>query len=275
MPTNKRTKAPSKKTLPKVDLGDLSVTRLILGGNPISGFSHHNEEMDMEMRRYFTTPRIHKLLSDCEKNGIDSVIARADNHVMRAFMEYFDKGGQIQWIAQTAAERTSVENNVQTAKKFGAKAAFLHGGTTRQLWEAKDYGKMKDLIAYIQDQGLPAGIASHDPEVFQMADDQEFAADFYMVCLYNPTARMVPNLVNRDQLFVEEDREKALSLIPHLSRPVIAYKVLAGGRRDPETSLKEVYSRIKEGDAVLLGMYPGWNPRMARDNADLVRKILS
>lgn len=41
--------------LPTIQLGNTSVTRLIVGGNPFSGNSHVNEALDWQMRDYFTT----------------------------------------------------------------------------------------------------------------------------------------------------------------------------------------------------------------------------
>ena len=38
-------------TIPEMHLGELSVSKLIIGGNPFSGISHHTDKMDMEMRR--------------------------------------------------------------------------------------------------------------------------------------------------------------------------------------------------------------------------------
>ncbi len=39
-----------------VQLGNVTVSRLILGGNPFGGFSHQNPDRDREMLRYYTGP---------------------------------------------------------------------------------------------------------------------------------------------------------------------------------------------------------------------------
>ena len=51
--------------LPTVDLGGRQVTRLICGGNPLSGFSHLSAELDWEMIEYYTMPNIQALLHEC------------------------------------------------------------------------------------------------------------------------------------------------------------------------------------------------------------------
>ena len=58
--------------LPTVMIGSHRVTRLIVGSNPIYGYSHFNQQYDQHMREWFTDERIVKLLLDCEKAGINT-----------------------------------------------------------------------------------------------------------------------------------------------------------------------------------------------------------
>ena len=261
-------------SIPTMDLSGVTVSKLILGGNPFSGFSHQSEQMDTEMRRYFTTERIHQTLFECERNGITTFVGRADNHITRALLEYYDKGGTIQWIAQTAVERRVVEDNVKMAKYFGAKACYIHGGYVDQLWNEEKQEKIREILKFIKDQGLPAGLASHNPERIQIADEEGYGADFFMVSLYNISGRMGNIIESKDELFNETDREKALAIIPRLSKPAIAYKVLAAGRKDPEKSFRQVFGIIKPSDGILVGMYPNAKADMIRENAELVKRLL-
>ena len=48
--------------LPTVRLANQDVTRLICGGNPISGISHFHHDMDWDMLHYYTMPRLQALL---------------------------------------------------------------------------------------------------------------------------------------------------------------------------------------------------------------------
>src|SRR5512145_3526498 len=105
-----------------VSLGALRVSRLILGGNPFSGFSHQTPAKDRERVAYFTTTRIKEILRQAESLGIDTLLARADRHIMRTLQEYWAEGGAIQWIAQTAPEYASLSANIGQAIAVGAKA---------------------------------------------------------------------------------------------------------------------------------------------------------
>ena len=97
-------------------IAKLDVSRFILGGNPFSGFSHQTPEADLRMKRWFTAARIKELLFEAERLGINTVISRADHHIMRVLLEYWDSGGTLQWLAQTCPELGSAEQSVPSAR---------------------------------------------------------------------------------------------------------------------------------------------------------------
>ena len=116
-----------------VQLGDISVSRFILGSNPFSGFSHQGPEMDLRMKRYYTTQRIKDTLREAERLGVNTLVGRTDHHVMRLLLEYWDEGGKIQWFAQTCPGVGPTEMCVRRALEGGAKACHIHGGVMDHL----------------------------------------------------------------------------------------------------------------------------------------------
>ena len=65
-------KAEAQASLPTVALGRHRVTRMIVGSNPVYGYSHFNRQYDMHMMEWFTDDRIVKFLLDCERAGINT-----------------------------------------------------------------------------------------------------------------------------------------------------------------------------------------------------------
>ena len=100
------------ESLPTIDFFGKRISRLICGGNPLSGFSHVSAEMDWDMITYYTMPRIQDLLQACWENGINTYQSRGDRHQMRAYLEHRETGGQMQWIAQTASEFGDIKANI-------------------------------------------------------------------------------------------------------------------------------------------------------------------
>lgn len=263
-------------TIPQVNLGGKTISRLIVGGNPFSGVSHKGPELDWEMRAWYTSARIKDVLHRCEAVGINTFIGRGDKHIMRLLLEYWEEGGKIQWICQTAPEHASTEGNIREIAMFKPTAIYLHGGVMDNMVEKGHAEEIRKQLGLIHELGLPAGIAGHRPETHEKALDWNLETDFHMICLYNLTGRMgKAHVVDDVEPYLEEDREIALNLIADFPKPCIAYKVLAAGRRNPHEVLPEVFRRIKATDPVLVGFYEENHPGQVEETAELVANLLS
>ena len=62
--------AKSEPLLPTVKLGPHAVTRLIVGGNPVYGYSHFNRHLSQHMTDWHTPERVVELLKRCERADI-------------------------------------------------------------------------------------------------------------------------------------------------------------------------------------------------------------
>lgn len=258
-------------SLPTTKLGDVEVTRLVVGGNPVSGFSHGAR--DKEMRDYFTTENTKELLRRCEAAGINTCFLRADKHVMRLLYEYWNDGGKIQWVAQSAPEM-DVIRDVDQAKGFGASAMYIHGGLIDQCFEKDDLDDAKRQLDRIHEVGLPAGCASHNPQNVLKILDLGWDADFFMICLYNLEGYRGKLSVSQDEKFIDADRAKALAIFNQIEQPCFAYKILAAGRRNPREAFAEVCSQIKPIDGINVGIYPPDSPTIVEDNVALAEELL-
>ena len=242
-------------TVPTTRLGSLTVSRLVMGGNPISGFSHGNPERTKAMLDYFTAENAKKLLRRCEECGVNTVFLRADNHVIRLLYEYWNQGGKIQWVAQTATGEDQVAN-IKKAKQFGAKGVYLHGGTMEDSFSQGRKDDIRRQIGTIQELGMPAGCASHYPPYLLEIQDLGWNPDFYLVCMYHIEGYKGKLGIEQNEKFRPEDRGRALAAIRQLEKPCFAYKIMAAGRIPPREAFREVFSAIKPTDGVNVGMFP-------------------
>ena len=124
------TNSSNERMLPTFDLCGKKITRLICGGNPLSGFSHVSPELDWEMTEYYTMPNIQALLNECWNQGINTVQTRGDRLQMRAILEHRLGGGRMQWIAQTASEFASIPGNIAEICRYKPLAIYHHGTHT-------------------------------------------------------------------------------------------------------------------------------------------------
>ncbi len=259
-----------------VKMGKLEISRLTLGSNPVSGYSHISVEKDREMMRYFTAANIKKMLKQAEGLGISTYNGRADHHVRRLLMEYWDEGGKIDWMGQTCPEVGEMRKGVENAINGGAKACYLHGGHMDYLLANGKLDETKSDIARIKEAGLPAGIAGHTLGVFEWAE-KNLELDFYMCSYYNPIPRTdnPEHQHGYDENFDDADRDKMVALIKGLSKPVIHYKVMAAGRNDPKKALEFVARHLRAQDAVCVGIYPGNDPKELEEDVKLFEEALS
>ncbi|HEX30303.1 TPA: hypothetical protein ENG04_09510 [Candidatus Poribacteria bacterium] len=251
--------------LPKVKLGEHEITRLIIGGNPFSGHSHVSGEMSRDMINYYTVDKIKETLRECERLGINTLLARGDNHIMRMLNEYRLEGGSIQWIAQTAPERASTRSNIRQIASYEPIAIYHHGGATDRLFKAGKLDEVNDHLKFIHDLGLTAGLGTHDPDVVRYAEEHGFELDFYMISFYN--------LTERGEVYLPEDREAACRVIREVDKTCLAFKIMAASRNDPVEAFRYAFENIKSKDAVVVGMFTKYKPDMIRQNVELTLKF--
>jgi thiamine monophosphate synthase len=258
--------------VPRVRLGSLQVSRLIIGGNMFSGFSHVSPAKDVEMMRYYTTDRIKATLRRAEALGINTFIGRADRHVMRLMREYRDEGGSIQWIAQTASELLNLTTSISFAIDAGASAVYLHGGKMDWLHAGQELDQAVRGVEQVRQAGLPVGVASHRPPVLAWAEAQKLDVDFYMCSYYDPTPRTTNPMHDpaANETYDPADRQAMVAAIAALRRPAIHYKVLAGGRNPPDQAFAFLKAHWRPGDAVCVGFYTADKPDMIEEDLRLL-----
>ncbi len=270
--------------LPTFDLCGKKVTRLICGGNPFSGYSHVSAELDREMIEFYTMPALQATLAECLKNGVNTFQSRGDRHQMRMFLEHRLAGGAIQWIAQTASEFADHRANILEICRYKPIAIYHHGTHTDNSWHTGQIDAVRDLVKFIKDQGLPAGIGTHIPAVIEHAEEHGWETDFYMGCFYN-LARQYKSAPAADQnayardKFPKEDPAAMAKVLRAVKKPCIAFKIMAASRNcaSPESTraaFEFAFDHIKPGDGVDVGMLQKHKNQVA-ENAQTVREVLA
>lgn len=270
--------------MPTTSFGRHTISRLIVGGNPISGNSHTVGGLSREMRDYFTTDNVKKLLRHCEQAGIKTWQSRGDRHIQRLLTEYQSEGGRIQWIAQTASEFADIPRHIQDLASYHPAGIYHHGAQTDRFWAAGAIEKAREMCKVIRDTGVPVGLGTHIPEVIDYVESKAWDVDFYMTCVYNlsRTRGEQENLVSRhvdDELFWDPDREQMLSRVRRTSKPCLIFKVFGASRNCGSPSqmldaLRLVARYAKPVDAIVIGMFPKYKEQV-NENCHLVKQALA
>jgi len=259
----------------RVEIGGVSVSRLCIGGNPFSGFSHQSPERDREMLEYFTPERIHATLRAAEAAGINTVFARTDEHIFRVLSDYRRAGGAIQWFAQVCCDRRdddSWKTWMDRAADLGATALYLHGGVA-DYWHAQGwFDRFEEALERMRGHGCVAGFAGHRPAVHEWIRDR-LDVDFQMCSHYNPTDRTrSPHHVNVGEKWHPDDRDAMLRVVATVPRPVVHYKVFAGGNRPVVEAFETLARAMRPNDAVCIGIFPKDDPDMLQEDIALLEE---
>ena len=95
--------------LPAGKIGDVTVSRLICGGNLIGGYAHSRDLIYVSplLKHYFTDEKIFETLELCEESGVNTINAGTSS--LDVLKKYWDeRGGEIQWLAQCEASSDSM-----------------------------------------------------------------------------------------------------------------------------------------------------------------------
>jgi len=250
---------PASGSLPTGRLGKLECTRLFCGGNLFSGFAHSGELVYIHslLQHYFTDEKIMDTLQLAEESGINTTILRTDEQIVRVINRYRkERGGKLQWIAQTYPKPDDIKTNIQLAIDNGAVGAFCMGGHAEEVFVKAGKGEMiGDVVAFIKQNGLVAGVGAHLLELPIMSEQLKFNPDFYFKTINTAG-------------YATDDTHDTTAFMKTIKKPWIAFKVLGAGRVQPKDGFDFAF---KNGaDFINVGMY---DFQVAAD-ANLAREIV-
>ncbi len=242
------------KTFPRGRIGKLSISRLICGGNLISGFAHSRDLIYVSplLKRYFTDEKVFETLALCEAQGIDTAILRLDDDTLRILSRYWkERGGRMQWIAQCKIKENDF-SDIDRAVDAGAAAAYVHGGVGDELVEQGKVDLLGKAVQRIRRKGVPGGVAGHSIAVPKACEREKVPVDFYMKTFNSKkywSAGPTPRL---DSVWEETPQETA-AFMQEVDKPWIAYKVLGAGAIHPNEGFRYAYQN--GADFLCVGMF--------------------
>ena len=80
-------------------IGQVQISRLICGGNLISGYAHSRDLIYVSelLKHYFTAEKIMETWALCEQHGINSMVAYPGDHqAVEVYRKHRARGGKIQ-----------------------------------------------------------------------------------------------------------------------------------------------------------------------------------
>jgi len=243
--------ADSVKGLPMGRIGHVKISRIICGGNLINGYAHSRDLIYVSelLRNYFTDEKVIETWQISEENGINTAIANVRGgegdkiieNTIRLLKKYWDeRGGKIQWIAQTNPRVNDLTSSIKKAVDNGAVGAFIQGGVGDSFVKDGRVDLLGKAIDFIKQNGLIAGVGGHLVDVPIACEKEGIEPDFYFKTL-------------NDVDYNSATPQRTIEFMKKVDKPWIAYKVLGAGVIHPKKGLKYVFEN--GADFACVGMF--------------------
>jgi hypothetical protein len=269
--------------LPTVKLGKHDVTRLIIGGNPIYGYSHFNRLLNQHQTDWHTPERVMALLKRSEQAGLNCWQNSYAKRTLQDLDRYRAGGGTMLWLCLGKPDWDQHPENIVDAAKHKPIGIAPHGSLADRLHREKKLEVLNDLLKRIRDQGVLVGLSAHNPDLVELAEEKGWNVDYYMCCLYNRTRpreelqKLLGNDLPLGEIYLPSDPPRMFKVVQSVKKPCLIYKVLAAGRlignkAEIRECFKVALQNIKAQDALIVGMYQQFGDQVG-DNAALVREL--
>ncbi len=259
--------APAGGTLPPLPtgtIGQLKLSRVICGGNLLSGYAHSRDLIYVSrlLKAYFTDAKIMETWALCEQNGINTMIFNpSDEHALRVFSRYRKQGGKLQCLAQLDAPKDNMNDCITQAVDAGVEGVVLVGNLGDAWSREGAVDRIGKFVELAQLAGVIAGVAGHELHTPMAVEKAGIKADFYMKTLHssNYWSKRRPDQTKEviDNYSIDNywclDPEGTISFMKTTKVPWLAYKVLAAGAIHPRDGFKHAFQN--GADFCVAGMF--------------------
>lgn len=272
-----------------VDFFGHKVSKLIVGDNPINGHSYIEDKITgKEMKEYYTSEKIKEALFEIEAQGYNTMLPLADPYIIRILEEYQREGGKMQFIFQPYMPMNQ-DVSMRQMMTLNTIGIYHQGTTTDYLFETGQCDKILEMIEKYHSMGIPVGLGTHRPDVIEKSEREGWNVDFYLACMQNARRKregepsgFITGKTKASLVFYPEDRPIMLETLKKVSKPIIAFKLFAGGqmfigksaeekRAAIKNAYNEVFTALKPNDLGAIGVFQR-DGNQIKENADLYRE---
>jgi uncharacterized membrane protein YphA (DoxX/SURF4 family) len=247
-----------KGQIPKGKLAGLEISRLIMGGNLIGGWSHARDLIytDKLVKAYHTDDKVMMTMQLAEKCGINAILTHP--MLSRIINKYWhETGGKMKFISDGGVSEDLIGRSIEG----GASAIYVQGGVADRLTYDGKYDEIIKYLELIRKSGRPAGIGAHRLETIKGCVERGIKPDFWVKTLHNHNYWSAKVDLERQTTVDKEFKDNIFDFTPQetisfmnaLEEPWIGFKILAAGAIHPKDGVQ--YAFNNGADFICVGMY--------------------
>jgi uncharacterized membrane protein YphA (DoxX/SURF4 family) len=240
-------------------------SRLILGGNLLSGWAHSRDLIYVSqlVKAYHHKDKIFATLLLAEKCGINTLLT---NPILCTIInEYWRRDiGKIQFISDcvglnygatgqpSAAPYEDFIARIKKSIDHGAIGCYIQGETADYYMSQGNSDAIAKAIDLIRSNNILAGIGAHNIETIQKCVEVGFEPDFWMKTLHHKNYWSARHPEWHDNIFCNKP-EETIAFMKSVKQPWIAFKVMAAGAIEPQDGFRFAYEN--GADFICAGIY--------------------
>jgi hypothetical protein len=256
----------SRATLPMGSIKDLKISRILLGGNLLTHFTHSRDLRYVYnlTAHYNTEEKIFETMALAEAHGVNTLVIHTAPGIVSTLKKYrYKLGGKIQWIicptAQVDTQQAEYRNQVKQLVDEGVEAIYLWGVVGDRLVSEGKVDMIAKAVDIAKEHGVPSGVGAHDLRVIEECERNKIDADFYIKTFHHhnyptgPKADELTNVVAEVPGYWCKDPQETIDVMKGVEKPWLAFKVMAAGAIPPKNAFR--YAFENGADFVLAGMF--------------------
>ena len=259
--------------LPCGKIGDISLSRLMIGGNLIGGWAHSRDLMYASklFTSYNTEAKIFETLELAQACGINTI--QLDPACWDPVTKYnANRSTPIQTMVcvPLSADKAKMNEAIKRQIDLGATLLYSHGGTTDSfMMNGGNIDAIGQMVDLIKAQGVPAGVGAHSLNMPIACEKNKVDADYYMKTFHMDRywsatpeegrkeydwmrGNASDHNANNDAMWCNNPEETA-TFMETVDKPWVAFKVMAAGAIQPRHAFP--YAFRNGADFVIAGMF--------------------
>ncbi len=242
-----------KEKIPMSKIGNVNVSRLILGGNLIGGWAHARDLIYVSdlVKAYHTEQKVYETFYLAEQCGINTFLG---HYSLFKMVEGYWKwtSGKMQFIADCGAEPDHLLDTIKHAIDIGSVACYIQGETTDRIVREGKLDLFPKAMQIIRDAGIPCGIGAHRIDSLKAVESTGTEPDFWMKTFHHHNYWSARAESEHDNIYCRQPDETR-DWMEKRKEAWIAFKVLAAGALRPEDGFR--YALEGGADFLCVGMY--------------------